>query len=387
MSAPPVIVRVLARMNVGGPARQVIELARGLRPRGFETLVVTGEPGPGEGDLRGAAERAGVRVVTIGGLAAAVRPGRDLRALAEIIGVLRRERPAVVHTHTAKAGALGRLAARAAGRIPCVHTFHGTVFDGYFSPWRSRWVVRAERLLARTTDRIVAVSHAVADELEAAGLDAAKIRVIEPVIDLEPFLAIGGRSRVLRRELGVADDETLLGWIGRLVPIKDPVAFADAFAHLAAELPKLRGVLVGAGPLEGSVRERIASLGLDRRVALLPFREAMASVYADLDVLVSTSRKEGMPVVVLEAMAAGVPVAATAVGGAPELIADERSGFLLEPGDPAAIARGLRRALEMTAQGRLVLRGVARVRARERFGPERGLDRHAMLYREILEGS
>lgn len=384
MSGPVGLLRVIARMNVGGPARQVIELAKGLRPRGFETTIATGVPAEGEGDLRGAAEAAGLRVVTIDGLGAAVRVGADLRALAGLASLLRRERPAIVHTHTAKAGALGRVGALVAKTPVRVHTFHGTVFDGYFSPATSRWIVRAERALARLAHRVVAVSHATADELEAAGIHPAKIRVIEPVVDLEPFLAIDGRDGRLRRELGVADDEKLVGWIGRLVPIKDPATFLDAAAIVAEQVPKARFVVVGEGPLESEARARAESLGLGARVAFAGFRTDMAPVMADLDVVVSSSRKEGMPVALLEAMAAARPVVATRVGGTPELVAEERSGYLAEPGDAKQLAHGIASVLRLPRVVREPMGGVARIRAGERFGRERGLDHHAQMYAELL---
>lgn len=275
------IVRIIARMNVGGPARQVIELSRGLANRGFETVVATGEPAGWEGDLRSQAEAAGVRVVTVPGLAAPVRSLRDLQALAGLTKLLRRERPSLVHTHTAKAGVLGRLAAQAAGVAARVHTFHGTVFEGYFSPARSRWIVRVERTLARRTQRIVAVSHAVADELEQAGIDPAILRVIEPVVDLSGYLSTPRRKGALRRELGIATDEVLLGWVGRLVPIKRPQMLLDAAATLVASHPKARFVIVGAGPLEGELRASLESSSLRGKVHMLGFRSDMASVYSD----------------------------------------------------------------------------------------------------------
>jgi len=379
------IVRIIARMNVGGPARQVIELSRGLANRGFETVVATGEPAGWEGDLRSQAEAAGVRVVTVPGLAAPVRSLRDLQALAGLTKLLRRERPSLVHTHTAKAGVLGRLAAQAAGVAARVHTFHGTVFEGYFSPARSRWIVRVERTLARRTQRIVAVSHAVADELEQAGIDPAILRVIEPVVDLSGYLSTPRRKGALRRELGIATDEVLLGWVGRLVPIKRPQMLLDAAAILVASHPKARFVIVGAGPLEGELRATLESSSLRGKVHMLGFRSDMASVYSDLDWIVSTSAKEGMPVALLEAAAAGVPAVATPVGGTPELVADERSGVLTLATTGADLARTLQRVLELPADQVRTMSGVARVRAREKFGLERGLSRHAQMYSEVLE--
>ncbi|HKE01314.1 MAG TPA: glycosyltransferase [Planctomycetota bacterium] len=378
------ILRVVARMNVGGPARQVIELARGLAPRGYETVVATGTPEVSEGDLRPEAERRGIRVVTIRGLGARVRAFSDARALGELTAFVRRERPDVVHTHTAKAGALGRTAAvLAASGARRVHTFHGTVFEDYFSPAKSRWVVRAERALARLAHRIVAVSHATADELEAAGIPGEKVRVIEPVVDLEPYLAVDARDGSLRRELGVADDELLVGLVGRLVPIKDPAAFVEAAAIVAKAHARARFVIVGDGPLAGELRELAAARGLAPRLALAGARVDMPRVYSDLDVVASSSRREGMPVALLEASAAARPIVATRVGGTPEIVAEQRSGFLVDPGDPAALAGAIGSMLEAGDAFRRTMGGVGRTRAGGKFGRERGLDRHAQLYAEL----
>jgi glycosyltransferase involved in cell wall biosynthesis len=373
-------------MNVGGPARQVLELARGLREYGYETTLATGSPESWEGDLRARAEELGIRVISIPGLASRVHPLRDARALAGLTSLMGRERPRIVHTHTAKAGALGRAAARLAGVDARVHTFHGTVFESYFSKGASRWIVRAERQLAKWASRIVAVSHATADELEGIGIPKEKIRVIEPVIDLAPFLGIERRSGGLRAELGVADDETLIGWVGRFVPIKDPLAFAAAAADAAGSHPRARFVMIGGGPLEAELRAQVERLGVGPRVAILGFRADMAQVYGALDLLVSTSRREGMPVVVLEAMAAALPSIVTSVGGAPELIVPERSGYLVPPADRSALVAAIGNALSLPREMRERLGAVGRVRARERYGLERGLRRHAQLYEELLEG-
>lgn len=377
------IVRVIARMNVGGPARQIMELAKGLAPRGFDTIVATGDPAGWEGDLREAARNNNIEIVNIPGLGARVAPFADARALSAIIPLLRKVRPDIVHTHTAKAGVLGRLAARFVKNARRVHTFHGTVFEHYFSRGVSSWIARAERMLARSTDRIVAVSHSVADEIENIGVDPSKIRVIEPVIDLAPYFE-QKRGGAFRAELNIPDGAPLIGWVGRLVDIKDPATFVQAASIVSVDRPDARFVMIGAGPRLDDMRALAQQLGLGERIAFPGLRGDMANIYRDMEIVVNTSRKEGMPVSLLEAMAAGVPAIATAVGGTPELIAEERSGMLVPPGDARALARAIGRYFELPAEDRATMRGVSRVRAREKFGLARGLSRHEMLYRELL---
>jgi glycosyltransferase involved in cell wall biosynthesis len=387
MPEPVRIVRVIARMNVGGPARQAIELSRGLASYGYETVLCTGESAAWEGDLRDEARRSGINIFTIPGLTPAIKPASDARALFALASLLRRVRPQLVHTHTAKAGVLGRLASRLAGTGRRVHTFHGTVFNQYFSKGAGRWIVRVERALARSTDRIVAVSHAVADELESAGIPAQKIRVIPPVIDLDPYLSIRGGHLGFMARCGAAGGAPLIGWVGRFVAIKDPDCFVEAVALLQSALPEARFVMVGSGPLLGATQQKARDLRVDSRITFLPFQASMTDVYGGIDLLVSTSRKEGMPVVVLEGAAAGVPAVATEVGGSPELIAADRSGFLVPPGSPDAVAKAVARYFDLPPGDRLAMRGVARVRARERYGLRAGLERHAQMYEEILHGN
>lgn len=385
MSGLPVrIVRIVARMNVGGPARQIIELSKGLSPRGFETFILTGEPAPWEGDLREEAERAGARMYTIPGLGARVRPAGDAVALWNIIKLLKSLKPDVVHTHTAKAGFLGRVAGRFMNHTKRVHTFHGTVFNHYFSPAVSKIIQNTERVLAKKTDRIVAVSHAVADEVERIGVPLEKIRVIEPVIDLEPFLKIEHRRGDLRVKYNILENEYCIGWAGRFVNIKDPASFLNAAALVAAESPEARFVMIGAGPLEGEMRALALKLNIQERVVFVGMRGDMAAAYADFDLLVNSSLKEGMPVSLLEGMAAGVPIVATAAGGTPELVAEERSAFLVPAGDARVLARAILRWVALSPGEKQTMRRVSRVRAREKFGLARGLDRHEMLYRELL---
>ena len=325
-------------MNVGGPARHVIRIDAPLRALGYRSLLVTGRPEPGEGDLVDEARAAGLEVVVLEGLGRRPRPGADLRTLAALRTLVATRRPALVHTHAAKAGTLGRLAALAAGRRPAlVHTFHGHVLDGYFGALASGGYRRIERLLARRTERLVAVSAAVRDELllrHGVG-DAARFVVVPPGFDPErsrPDPAGGAR---LRSRLGCGPDDVLVACVARLAPVKNVSLLLRAWERARVEAPSLRLVVVGDGPEASRLRAGAARLP---GVRFLEPRRELGDVYAAADLFALSSDREGCPQVLVEALAAGLPVVATAVGGVPALLRNGELGRLVPPGDEAALA-------------------------------------------------
>ncbi len=388
LEAPPArrgvrVLRLFSRLNVGGPSVHVILLTAGLKDRGYETQLVIGQESPREGNLLDLAARKGVACVAMPGLGREVRPWRDLRALLGLYRLMRSFRPHIVHTHTAKAGMLGRLAARVAGVPVVVHTFHGHVLRGYFGPVTTAFYRAMERRLGASSDVLVAVSDAVKRDLVALGVaPAAKIRVIPLGLDLEPLAGTLPRGS-LRGEAGVPGDAPLVGIVGRLAPIKDVGTFLRAAAAVRAEVPAARFAVVGDGEERGRLEAERARLGLEQCVFFHGWRRDMAAVYGDLDVVVNCSRNEGTPVALIEALAAGRPVVATRVGGTADLLGDGRRGLLVPPGDAAALAAGvvgaLRRSDSLLAR---VREGQAYVLAHH--SSRRLIDDVDALYRELL---
>ncbi|HEY2946150.1 MAG TPA: glycosyltransferase [Vicinamibacteria bacterium] len=350
LEAPPArrgvrVLRLFSRLNVGGPSIHVILLTAGLKDRGYETHLVIGQESPREGNLFDLAARKGVDCVALPGLGREVRPWRDLRALLGLYRMMKSFRPHIVHTHTAKAGMLGRVAARVAGVPVVVHTFHGHVLRGYFGPLTTAFYRAVERRLGASADVLVAVSDAVKRDLVALGVaPAAKIRVIPLGLDLEPLAGALPRGS-LRGEAGVPEEAPLVGIVGRLAPIKDVGTFLRAAAAVRAAVPAARFAVVGDGEERGRLEAERARLGLADGVFFHGWRRDMAAVYGDLDVVVNCSRNEGTPVALIEAMAAGRPVVATRVGGTPDLLGDGRRGLLVPAGDADALAAGVVEAL------------------------------------------
>jgi glycosyltransferase involved in cell wall biosynthesis len=378
------IARVLTRLNLGGPARQVLASDPRLVRAGHAVRVFAGTGEPGEGDLSGELASRGVDVVRVPGLARGWSVAGDLRARAFLRRELSAFAPDVLHTHASKAGALGRSAARGLGAAR-VHTFHGHVLEGYFGEKLSRGLRAIERKLAADTERVIAVSHATAEDLLRLGVvDERRLVVVPPGIELEPLLALEGRSGVLRTLVGAGPDVFLVGMVGRLAAVKRPEWGLDVLRLLAARHPRLQIAWIGDGDQRGLLERGIAALepALRERAHLLGARTDMPDVLADLDAVLLTSRSEGMPVALIEAAAAGLPAVATRVGGVPEIVAEERTGFLGESADELAFA--LDRLLSEPGLAQACGRR-ARVRVSERHSAEALAARLEAVYRAAVE--
>lgn len=377
------ILRVIDRLNVGGPAIHAALTTRALDPTRFRTVLVHGSVEPYEADMGYVLEGASIERVVIPSLGRELRPIRDLRTAWHLYRLMRRVRPDVVHTHKAKAGALGRVAALLAGVPVRVHTFHGHTFHGYFSPTKTRVFLGIERTLARITTRLVALSDGLADELvnrwQIAGPE--RFTVVPLGFDLERFVHAERYRGELRKELHIPPQTMLVGIIGRMVPVKDHRTFVGAAAALAEKRPETHFVFVGAGELEGDVRTQLAKRGLLERSHMLGWRRDLERIYADLDVVALSSINEGTPVTLIEAMSAGIPVVATAVGGVPDVLRHGLRGELVPPRDPAALAEAIERALTPAARER-----AANVRGEvtAEFGGSRLCEDLGRLYTELL---
>lgn len=335
--------RIIARLNIGGPAIHVALLTQRFGPPDYESQLVCGNIDEAEGDMAYFARERGVEPVIVPALGRALNPIGDLRTIWTLYRMMRRYQPDVVHTHTAKAGFTGRIAAWLAGVPVIVHTFHGHVFRGYFSPAKTRLFLLLERLTARMSDAVITLTEAlkreIADEFHVTRSD--RIVVLPLGFDLSPFLSAERRNGAFRREWGVADDALLIGIVGRLVPVKNHALFLQAAAQVYAARPETRFALVGDGELRAELEAQVDALGLRDAVIFTGWQRDLARVYADLDMLVISSVNEGTPVSVIEALSAGCPVVTTAVGGLPDLLEGGRLGALVPSEDADALAAAL----------------------------------------------
>jgi glycosyltransferase involved in cell wall biosynthesis len=356
------VLRVIARLNMGGPALHVAYLTAGLAERGYDTTLVAGTLARGEDSMAFVAEGLGIEVVRIDELRRDISPVRDALAVVKLARLLRSERPQILHTHTAKAGAVGRLAALVAGdaRPPIVvHTFHGHVLRGYFDAVRSAGFRLLERWLARSSTALVAVSPQVRDDLVALG-----------VAPREKFAVV---------RLGV-------GWIGRMTGVKRTDDVLLAFRRL-----RERGVdaclcMVGDGPDRDHVERRANELGVMRDTLFLGYQDSVAPFFSAFDAFVLPSVNEGTPVTAIEALAGGRPVVATRVGGVPDVVRDGVDGFLVEAGAIDDLAERLER-LAADPELRARMGAAGRERVLSRYAVDRLVDDVDRLYRSLLEAA
>ena len=377
---------MIARLNVGGPALHVTYLTRGLAERGYETTLVAGDVARGEESMAFVAEEAGVDIVSLRGLSRDLSPVRDAVAAWRLAGIIRRVRPDVIHTHTAKAGAIGRAAAILAGlrRPVVVHTFHGHVLRGYFGQGGTLLFRAIETILARATDRLVAVSPEVRDELVALGVaPKEKFSVVRLGIELEPRVAFDGDTAEVRRRHGIGSGRFVVGWFGRMTAVKRTDDLLTMLAGLRERGVDALLLLVGDGDDREHLEQRAHDLGLARSCLFLGYQENVAPWYAVCDAVVLTSASEGTPVTIIEALAAGRAVVATRVGGVPDVVDEGETGFLVRPGDTHAFAERLE-ILARDPERRIAMGEAGRERMLERYAVERLVDDVDALYRELL---
>lgn len=390
---PPLkIVGVIARLNTGGPARHVILLDSGMRARGHEALLAHGEVSSGEASLEALAAEHDVETVKVPHLGRSMKPLRDAQAFFSLVALLFAERPDVVHTHTSKAGMVGRTAALVfnatrsrRSRCAVIHTFHGHVFEGYFPPAVSGLVRWIERLLALATDRIVTVSPRQRFDIVGRFGVAPdwKVVTIPLGLDLQPLLELPATAPNLRRELGIEPDAVVVGYVGRLVPIKDLETLFRAFAQALESIPGLYLVVAG----DGQVRRRLEALSdglrIRPRVRFLGWTDRLTRVYATMDLCALSSVSEGTPVALIEAMAARKAVVATSVGGVPDLIEAGVNGLLVPASDVRRLAEAIVR-LARAPDLRCRMGTAGRQYAATHHSGERLVSDVERLYRSVL---
>ncbi len=383
-SASPIrVMRIIARLNIGGPAIHVSLLTAGLNDAVFQSKLITGMIGAGEGDMSDLARELGVNPIVIPWLGREISLLDDLRALLALVRLIKQERPHIVHTHTAKAGFLGRMAAFLCCVPVIVHTFHGHVFRGYFGPLKTRLFIWLERLAARLSSMILTVSEGLRDELIAYRVAPPdRIRVIPLGLPLADLTSLEGLRGRFRHELGCSTGSPLVGIIGRLVPVKNHELFLAAARLVVQAMPEVRFVIVGDGERRAELEALVTQMGLSDVVCFTGWRRDLPLIYADLDVVVISSHNEGTPVSLIEAMAAGVPVVSTAVGGVPDVLRGGELGALTPPGDAEALSVAI---LEALRNGRGVRTKRAQAWALEGYDAGRLVADMRALYLELLK--
>jgi glycosyltransferase involved in cell wall biosynthesis len=372
---------------MGGPAHQAALLSgRRFFPDRYETLLVHGRLAPGEESAADLSEREGARMLHLPELVQPVHGVHDPVALAKLTRITRRFRPHIVHTHTAKAGFLGRQAAAMAAtpRPKLVHTFHGHVLEGYFGRAKNTLYRRLERALATRTDRLIGVSEATVSDLVRLGVAGReRFRVVPLGLDLDRFADCGQGSReAARKELRVGEDEVLCTFVGRVVPIKQLDLLLEAIAEARKRDERIRLMIVGDGEQRPELEALAERLGIGAALHFAGYRGDLVPVWAASDIAVLSSANEGTPVSLIEAAAAGVPAVATDVGGVRETLAPDAS-IVVPAADRSALADSIA-ALASDPDRRARLGERARQHALAHFGAERLLADIDGVYRGLL---
>jgi glycosyltransferase involved in cell wall biosynthesis len=385
MERPLRVLHVITRLIVGGAQENTLLTCHRLDPKRFATHLVCGPQTGSEGSLLDEARQLGVRLTLVPALVREISPLRDLRAMTALLRVFRAEMPDLVHTHSSKAGILGRFAARLAGVPAVVHTVHGWGFGPQTPRGLRASYIALERAAAGLTHRLVVVSERDRDKgLQARIGRPGQYELIRSGIDLRMFSRADTDRVAKRRELGLPTDAPIIGTVGRLSDQKDPLTFVSVAEHVASRIRDARFVMVGDGPLRRDVETLIEQRGLGGRVHVLGLRRDVPEILPVMDVFVLTSRWEGLPRTLPQAMASGIPIVATRVDGVDDAIVDGSTGLLAPPGDAAGIASAICRLIENPALAkRLVTEGRCRL---DEFSLDRMIDDLARLY-DRLTGS
>ncbi len=406
-SQPVRILRIIARLNIGGPAIQAISLTDYLSREGYKTLLVSGKVASHEGDMTYFAEQKGVQPIILSKMGREITPIGDMNSLMDVRRIIKRFRPHVIHTHTAKAGTLGRLAGlsfnlthRPNVKTRMVHTFHGHIFHSYFGLLKTRLFIQIERFLSKFTDRIIVISplqkHDICSRYEIAPPE--KVKIIPLGFDLSDFKNKTEEGKEIRERYIPPQDQSvsLVGIIGRLTDVKNHRVLLEAAKCLKAmgKGEQFRFLIVGDGELRQDLVAYANKLGVQNAVIFAGWQKDMPSIYGALDIVALTSLNEGTPVSLIEAMASARPVVATDVGGVRDLMGvidqDSKDGYtraqhgiLVSSED----GEGLARALSFVHENRKVSEEMAKC-GREfvlnHYSMERLVKDIKSLYKEIL---
>jgi glycosyltransferase involved in cell wall biosynthesis len=384
------IMRVIARLNIGGPAIHTILLTEGLDKSHFESILVSGVADKNEKDMQYLADKKGIKPIIIKELGRDINFKNDLIAFFKLFKLIKKEKPFIIHTHTAKAGMLGRFAAIVC-RVPIkVHTFHGHIFHGYFGFVKTRLFILIEQILALFTDKIIAVSPKQKEDLsrqfKIAGKD--KIEVIRLGFELEEFLSLPEENTAFKNRLNLENDCLVIGIIGRLTPVKNHRMFIETANQLLKnkklENKKLKFIIVGDGELRQELQSLVTNKRLDEMIKFIGWQTEMSKIYAALDIVTLTSVNEGTPVTLIEAMASAKATISTNVGGVSDLITHNLTGLLVGSNDIPAFENAILCLIEHPDERRR-LGCSARQFIKENYSKDKLLRDMDNLYRGLVQ--
>jgi glycosyltransferase involved in cell wall biosynthesis len=371
------VMQVIARMNVGGPAVLVADLMRNFDPGVVDAVLVTGFCDENESDYLDEVAK-DVKAIRVPGLGRSISPLRDANAFFLLVKEIRKFKPHVMHTHTAKAGVLGRIAGLlAAPTAKRVHTFHGHLLHGYFGKSKTKLVILVEKFLALKTHRFIAIGNSVKKDLVDAGIGTnSKYEVIFP--GLQPLKV--SSKEAAKESLGLEPNTTYLVFVGRLTQIKRPDRLLKIARYLNTNYPDSQILIAGAGELSDPIKVKSESEGLP--MTFLGWRNDIDLILSAADIAILCSDNEGIPLTLIQASQAGLPIVSTDVGSVSDIVIDGVTGYLTEVSSEGLI-QGISTLLE-NSELRHTFGKAGEDRAREFFSSRTMVEHHQRLYSQSL---
>ena len=392
----PKVLRILNRLIIGGPLLNAAYLTKYLSPE-FETLLVVGEKESHEKDASFITDELGIKPLYLPQMGRSINPMRDYSAFRRMKDIIRDFKPDIVHTHAAKPGAIGRMAAYQLKVPVIVHTYHGHVFHSYFNSSKTKLILSAERYLAKKTDAIIAISNAQQKELtgDFKIAPAEKFRMIPLGLDLDKFSQdYAAKRKKFRDEFSVAADEIVIAIIGRLVPVKNHDLFLEGLKHVLSNTTrKVRAFIVGDGETRQALEAKAKGMGIlftgekdtnhPHPLIFTSWRSDVDVINAGADIIALTSFNEGTPVSLIEAQAANNPIVSTSVGGISDVVLEGKSGLLSPVSDNQQFCINL---LELVTNDELrtSLSKQGNAFVKEQFSYQRLMKDMSSLYHELL---
>ncbi len=386
------VLHIITRLINGGAQKNTLLTINGLKKEGYDARLAYGFTSGDEGELITAAESMGIDLYYIPQMKREISPMNDIRAFLELYKLIKKEGFGIVHTHTSKAGILGRFSARLAGVPVIIHSPHGHIFDpeanirgvskGIFG---IRFFVFLERLAARRTDKIITLTKLEIEQHLKAGVgEREKFIAIYSGIEIEKFLSVGVNAGEKKRDLQIPSGVPVLGTVGRLDSVKGHKFLLDAIPYIKRASQGIKVLIIGDGPLRLDLENQAKRLGVEDNVLFLGMRDDVPELLNCIDVFVLPSLYEGMGRALVEAEAAGVPVVATQVGGVPEVVLDGKTGILIPPKDPARLAEAV--ILLLKDKDKRISMGIeGRKFVTRLFGTEAMINKVSDLYEDMLK--
>jgi glycosyltransferase involved in cell wall biosynthesis len=387
------VLHIITRFDKGGSAQNTYLTLLGLKKENFKSCLITGlslesemkdeEMKSKEIDIQ-RLESEDIDFIQCPTLVRRLNIIKDLKAFFDIKKLIKKSKPLIVHTHSSKAGLLGRLAAKLAGVSIIVHTPHGHVFLGYFGPIKTRIFIILEKLASRITDKIVALTNREKEDHINLGIaNENKFVVIPSGVELKKFKEVPyNEKQNFKKELGIPENSLVVGTTGRLVPVKGPEFLIEAAKYIIPKYPNTYFLFVGDGHLKKNLEKKASNLGIEKNIIFLGWRNDIAEIISVYDIFVLPSLNEGMGRVLVEAMALGKPIVASNAGGIPDLVTHGKNGFLVPPKNPGQLAKYIQILLE--DRERRERMGKAGKEMVENFSKEKMVEKIAELYKELI---